>query len=105
MSGAPFTEQFKSDSVCQIAAWSRSDAVSVCAAGNESADNDETAIYPANDDCAYKISVAATNEKGELSNYSNYGSEKVDIAAPGSDILSTYAMDCYNPSIYSAEKQ
>lgn len=80
-------------------------AVSVCAAGNESADNDETAIYPANDDCAYKISVAATNEKGELSNYSNYGSEKVDIAAPGSDILSTYAEDCYNPSIYSAEKQ
>ena len=30
-------------------------AVSVCAAGNESADNDETATYPANDDCAYKI--------------------------------------------------
>ena len=80
-------------------------AVSVCAAGNESADNDKTASYPANYDSAYKISVAATNEKGELSNYSNYGSEKVDIAAPGSDILSTYAMDCYNPSIYSAEKQ
>ena len=52
-----------------------------------------------------RFSVAATNEKGELSNYSNYGKEKVDIAAPGSDILSTYAEDCYNPSIYSAEKQ
>lgn len=38
-------------------------AVSVCAAGNESADNDKTASYPANYDSAYKISVAATNEK------------------------------------------
>lgn len=80
-------------------------AVSVCAAGNETADNDEVSTYPANYDSAYKISVAATNEKGKLSNYSNYGKESVDLAAPGSDILSTYAMDCYNPSIYSAEKQ
>lgn len=80
-------------------------AVSVCAAGNESADNDKTATYPANYDSSYKISVAATNEKGELSSYSNYGSEKVDIAAPGSNILSTYSKDCYNPSIYSDEKQ
>ena len=80
-------------------------AVSVCAAGNESANNDKTATYPANYDSSYKISVAATNEKGELSSYSNYGSEKVDIAAPGSNILSTYSKDCYNPSIYSDEKQ
>lgn len=80
-------------------------AVSVCAAGNESANNDKIATYPANYDSDYKISVAATNEKGELSNYSNYGKASVDLAAPGSDILSTYVEDSYNPSIYSAEKQ
>lgn len=80
-------------------------AVSVCAAGNESADNDEAAIYPANYDSPYVISVASTNEKGELSSFSNYGKDSVDLAAPGSNILSTYAFNCYNPSIYSDDKR
>lgn len=80
-------------------------AVSVCAAGNESNNNDEEATYPANYESAYNISVASSNEKGTLNTFSNYGKETVDIAAPGSDILSTVSYDSYNPSIYSTEKQ
>lgn len=76
-------------------------AISVCAAGNDSSDNDSVPVFPANIDSPYIISVAAVNEKGELAKFSNYGSESVDIAAPGGDILSSVSYDCFNPSIYS----
>ncbi|MBR2548122.1 MAG: S8 family serine peptidase [Eubacterium sp.] len=74
-------------------------AVTVCAAGNEGANNDVDALYPANINSPYLISVAATERSGELSSYSNYG-ESVDVAAPGSEILSTVPYESYNPSIY-----
>ncbi len=81
-------------------------ALSVCAAGNESLDADQSSaeeIYPANIDSPYIVSVAAVNEKGELASFSNYGAEKVDIAAPGTDILSTVSYDTFNPGIYSEQ--
>lgn len=80
-------------------------AVSVCAAGNEAMDNDEVASYPSNVATPYKITVAATNEKDELAYFSNYGKNSVDIAAPGTDILSTVSYNCYNPSLYDGQKQ
>lgn len=80
-------------------------AVTVCAAGNESANNDEVKTMPANIDSPYLISVAASNEKGELADFSNFGSESVDIAAPGADILSTVVTDTFNPGIYDEEKR
>lgn len=75
-------------------------AISVCAAGNEAMDNDEEETIPANIDSDYVISVAATNENDELASFSNYGKRTVDIAAPGTDILSSVSYDCFNPSIY-----
>lgn len=80
-------------------------AVTVCAAGNESSDNDDVGTYPANVESPYKLSVAASNEKNELANFSNYGKASVDLAAPGADILSTVSYDCYNPSLYDSTKQ
>lgn len=80
-------------------------AVSVCAAGNESSDNDEMEVYPAGIENPYKISVAAVTEKGELASFSNYGKNTVDLAAPGADILSTVSYDCYNPSLYDEADQ
>lgn len=80
-------------------------ALLVCASGNESIDNDKIASVPANTDSPYCISVAASNEKDELAEFSNYGLETVDVAAPGTDILSTVSYDCYNPTLYSQEKQ
>lgn len=80
-------------------------AVTVCAAGNEYNDNDEEGPYPANIESPYKLSVAASNEDNELAAFSNYGKESVDLAAPGTDILSTVSYGCYNPGIYSESKR
>jgi len=66
-----------------IAAAAAEDAVVVAAAGNEGADNDAEPHTP----CALPnpnlICVAALNRGGELSSFSNFGPETVDIAAPG----------------------
>lgn len=85
-------------------------AVSVCAAGNSSKDKDtltdeDEEDYPAAYDSAYKLSVASSDHKNELSSFSDYGKNTVDLAAPGNCILSTVSYDCYNPSLYSDEKQ
>lgn len=75
--------------------------LTVAATGNESLNLDQTAYIPAGVDSDYCISVAAANEQGDLASYSNYGKESVDVAAPGSDILSTVAGNCFNPTIYT----
>ena len=80
-------------------------AVSICAAGNEKINTDEYISTPAGLDSNYIISVAASNEKDELLSFSNYGKDTVDIAAPGTDILSTISYDCFNPSIYDNKKK
>eukprot|EP00440_Ansanella_granifera_P007873 gb/GFBE01008516.1/.p1 GENE.gb/GFBE01008516.1/~~gb/GFBE01008516.1/.p1 ORF type:complete len:1889 (+),score=317.46 gb/GFBE01008516.1/:1-5667(+) len=60
----------------------------IAAAGNEGIDVDENPTYP----CAYEevICVAATTPSDSLAYYSNFGPEHVQIAAPGSNIYSTY---------------
>lgn len=75
-------------------------AVSVCAAGNEAVDNEEVYSLPANIDSPYIISVAASNGNDELAGFSNYGNN-VDIAAPGTEILSTVAYNVFNPILYA----
>ena len=75
-------------------------AVSVFAAGNEAANNDNNPEYPSNIESDYSIVVAATKNGGDLVSFSNYGKETVDVAAPGTDILSTVNYECYNPGIY-----
>ena len=76
-------------------------AVSVCAASNEGTDNDKTGVMPANLESDYIISVTAATEEGDLAAFSNYGLETVDMAAPGTNILSTVPYDIFNPSIYN----
>jgi subtilisin family serine protease len=62
----------------------------VAAAGNESRDNDAAVrAYPASYPFDGILSVAATEPNDELADFSNYGRTNVDIAAPGSAILST----------------
>lgn len=60
--------------------------------------------YPACYDSKYIISVAATGEDGKIASYSNYGKNSVDIASPGSDILSTVSYNSFLPTIYSQEE-
>ena len=61
----------------------------VAAAGNDANDNDENPFYPANYGFAGMVSVAASDNRDELADFSNYGGTTVHLAAPGVDILST----------------
>ncbi|MEY4607243.1 MAG: hypothetical protein RLY45_2003 [Actinomycetota bacterium] len=74
----------------------------VVAAGNATSNNDLTASYPANYQCATAtrtwdcvVSVAATTSTGGLASFSSYGPTTVDIAAPGVSITSTLPPSAY----------
>lgn len=82
-----------------------SGAVSICAAGNESVDNDVVDAMPANIDSPYVISVAASDERDQLADFSNWGAESVDLAAPGYNILSTINEGVVNPIYWSKEQK
>jgi subtilisin family serine protease len=61
----------------------------VAAAGNTGNNIDFFPEYPAAYESPNLISVAATTRTDALASYSNYGALTVDLAAPGSEILST----------------
>jgi subtilisin family serine protease len=61
----------------------------VAAAGNDGDDSDVSPEYPAAFDLPNVVSVAATDMGDQLSDFSNYGSRTVDLAAPGDEIYST----------------
>jgi subtilisin family serine protease len=62
----------------------------VVAAGNNSQNIDNHPIYPASFGDSNILAVAATTSDDTLASFSNFGSEDVDVAAPGDSILSTY---------------
>jgi subtilisin family serine protease len=68
--------------------------LAICAAGNGGADqigdnNDTAPQYPASFDLNNIIAVAAHTSGNGLTGFSNFGAASVDLAAPGSNILST----------------
>ena len=65
------------------------------AAGNETTNIDETPSYPASYNADNIIVVAASDQNDQLASFSNYGKNSVDIAAPGTNILSTYPDHSY----------
>jgi subtilisin family serine protease len=65
------------------------DSLVVVAAGNEGRNNDVTASYPCNYATANIVCVAATDQDDKLAGYSNFGAANVDLAAPGSRVVST----------------
>lgn len=68
----------------------------VVAAGNDAANTDWTPYYPASYDLDNIISVANLSYNGSLHSSSNYGAESVDLAAPGTCILSTTPENGYD---------
>ncbi|GAA4430554.1 S8 family peptidase [Bremerella cremea] len=72
-----------------IQASEAADILFVAAAGNDGTNNDSIAHYPSNYNVSNIISVAATDNNDNLASFSNYGSQTVDIAAPGVGIYST----------------
>ncbi|HBS41433.1 MAG TPA: hypothetical protein DEA26_02045 [Oceanospirillales bacterium] len=61
----------------------------VAAAGNDGTDNDVRPHYPSNYTSANLVSVANSDHNDMLDSSSNYGAVSVDLAAPGTGILST----------------
>lgn len=69
----------------------------VAAAGNDGTNNDDLPIYPASYQSSNILSVAAINPYHTLARFSNYGFKSVDIAAPGTNILSLDLNGGYSP--------
>ncbi len=67
--------------------------VVVVAAGNGLSNNDSgtTPVYPCNFTQSNLICVAALDQNYQLATYSNYGATSVDVGAPGTNILSSWA--------------
>ncbi len=61
----------------------------IAAAGNSALDNDTNPHYPSSYPSDNIIAVASTDHNDNLSSFSHYGKESVDVGAPGSSIYST----------------
>ncbi len=86
-----------------IARAAKAGVLIVSAAGNNKindGDNlDKTPMYPVCSDGSgtnYVLGVAATDENDKKAQFSDFGSNCVDVSAPGSNIISTQV---YNPSL------
>lgn len=78
-----------------LAAATRAGALVVAAGGNGGSDLARAPVYPASNPSPAVISVAATEQRGVLASWSNYGRSGVDIAAPGSNLLTTLIGNAY----------
>lgn len=67
----------------------------VAAAGNERSNSDNHKYFPADYGLSNIISVTAIDPSTEVLASSNYGTETVDLAAPGQNILSTLPGNSY----------
>ena len=67
----------------------------VAAAGNERSNSDKFHYYPADYKLKNIISVTAIDPTTDVLSSSNYGTETVDIAAPGQNILSCLPQNTY----------
>jgi len=65
------------------------------AAGNDGKNIDNNPMYPASYNAENIIAVAASDQDDKLASFSNYGKNSVDVAAPGTNILSTYPDNQY----------
>jgi subtilisin family serine protease len=76
-----------------ITAAQNSDVVVVVAAGNDGVNNDVSgnATFPCNFTQPNLVCVAALDQNYALASFSNFGATSVDVGAPGTNILSTFA--------------
>lgn len=73
------------------------DGLFIASAGNDGTNNDSDPVYPASYSGSNIISVAASTPDNTLARFSNYGMRSVDIAAPGTNILSLDLYGAYSP--------
>jgi len=79
-----------------IRALNSSGILFVAAAGNEHQDNDRIPHFPAGYNVRNIVSVAAANQFDALASFSDFGPTSVDLAAPGTSILSTTPNNTYD---------
>ena len=71
------------------------DHIFLAAAGNDNTDTDASAHYPSSYELTNVVSVAATDNRDNRADFSNYGAVSVDIGAPGKNIASTWIGNGY----------
>jgi hypothetical protein len=83
--GGPYEQALKD----AIDSAGMADVLFIAAAGNDYGNNnDVNPAYPASYESDNIISVMSVASSGAMSSFSNYGLQSVDLAAPGSSILS-----------------
>ena len=95
--GALFSQQFL-NAINQL---NGAGILFVAAAGNVDngtlePNNDLVPHFPSNFDVPNLISVAATNQADQISDFSHFGATSVDIGAPGEAILSTTPLNSFS---------
>jgi subtilisin family serine protease len=78
-----------------IAVAGASNVLLCASAGNDNADLDTHPQYPGALTLQNILTIASSDSKDRRSSFSNYGSTSVDLAAPGSEILSTAPGNSY----------
>lgn len=81
-------KQFSQAEFTAIQAAAKAGVIIVCSAGNEPVDNDLTPSFPADYPSDNVVAVAASDNRDDLTYFSDYGSGAVELAAPGNEILS-----------------
>lgn len=84
----------------EIGEAAASNQLFIAAAGNDATDNDSVPQYPSSYTNGNIIAVASIQQDGNLSGFSCYGANSVDIAAPGSHILSTVSTTTNSYAFY-----
>lgn len=72
-----------------VKALARAGIIFCASAGNDSTNCETQAFYPANLQSPNLLCVAASDQKDELADFSNYSRNLVHLAAPGVNIVST----------------
>lgn len=87
--------EFSQDEFEAVQTAEKNGILFVAAAGNERSNSDQFHYYPADYKLSNIISVTALDPSLEVLPSSNYGTETVDLAAPGQNILSTLPGSTY----------
>lgn len=87
--------EYSKDEFNAIAEAEKKGILFVAAAGNEKSNSDQFHYYPADYELTNIISVTAVDPSTQVLASSNYGTETVDIAAPGQNILSLLPGNSY----------
>lgn len=87
--------EFSQEEHDAVAEADRKNILFVAAAGNERSNSDQHRYYPADYRLRNIISVTAIDPNTDVLPSSNFGTETVDIGAPGQNVLSTLPRNSY----------